>query len=69
MIWELLIKTFIPVSRIFGNEDDIFIYFIYTLSIKLILKVSQSAGAYEGICLGGGTIFRSLPLGNIVPPP
>jgi len=25
MIWELLIKTFIPVSRIFGNEDDIFI--------------------------------------------
>jgi len=26
MIWELLIKTFIPVSRIFGNEDDILIF-------------------------------------------
>ena len=26
MIWELLIKTFFPVSRIFGNEDDIFIF-------------------------------------------
>ena len=26
MIWELLIKTVIPVSRIFGNEDDIFIF-------------------------------------------
>jgi len=26
MISELLIKTFIPVSRIFGNEDDIFIF-------------------------------------------
>ena len=24
MIWELLLKTFIPVSRIFDNEDDIF---------------------------------------------
>ena len=26
MIWELLLKTFIPVSRIFDNEDDIFIF-------------------------------------------
>ena len=26
MIPELLIKTFIPVSRIFGNEDNIFIF-------------------------------------------
>ena len=26
MIWELLIKTFIPVSRIFGNEGDILIF-------------------------------------------
>ena len=26
MIGELLIKTFIPVSRIFGNEDDILIF-------------------------------------------
>jgi len=26
MIWELLIKTFIPFSRIFGNEDDILIF-------------------------------------------
>ena len=25
MIWELLLKTFIPVSKIFDNEDDIFI--------------------------------------------
>ena len=24
MIWELLLKTFIPVSRVFDNEDDIF---------------------------------------------
>ena len=23
MIWELFIKSFIPVSKIFGNEDDI----------------------------------------------
>jgi len=27
MIQELLLKTFIPVSRIFDNEDDIFPYF------------------------------------------
>ena len=26
MIKELLLKTFIPVSRIFDNEDDIFIF-------------------------------------------
>jgi len=26
MVWELLLKTFIPVSRIFGSEDDIFIF-------------------------------------------
>ena len=26
MICELLLKTFIPVSRIFDNEDDIFIF-------------------------------------------
>ena len=26
MIRELLLKTFIPVSRIFDNEDDIFIF-------------------------------------------
>ena len=26
MIWELILKTFIPVSRIFDNEDDIFIF-------------------------------------------
>jgi len=26
MIWELLLKTFVPVSRIFDNEDDIFIF-------------------------------------------
>ena len=27
MISELLLKTYIPVSRIFVNEDDIFIFF------------------------------------------
>ena len=27
MIWELIFKTFIPVSRIFDNEDDIFTFF------------------------------------------
>ena len=26
MIWELLLQPFIPVSRIFDNEDDIFIF-------------------------------------------
>ena len=26
MIWELLLKTFIPVLRIFDNEDDIFTF-------------------------------------------
>jgi len=26
MIWELLLKTFIPVSRIFDNEGDILIF-------------------------------------------
>ena len=26
MIWVLLLKTFIPVSKIFDNEDDIFIF-------------------------------------------
>ena len=26
MIWKLLLKTFIPVSRIFDNEDDNFIF-------------------------------------------
>ena len=26
MIWELLLKIFIPVSRIFDNEDDVFIF-------------------------------------------
>ena len=26
MIWEFLLKTFIPVLRIFDNEDDIFIF-------------------------------------------
>jgi len=26
MIWELLLKTFIPVSRIFYDEDDILIF-------------------------------------------
>ena len=26
MTWELLLKTFISVSRIFDNEDDIFIF-------------------------------------------
>ena len=27
MIWELLLKAFIPVLRIFDDEDDIFIFF------------------------------------------
>ena len=26
MIWEFLLKTFIPVLRIFDNEDDLFIF-------------------------------------------
>ena len=26
MIWELILKTFIPVLRIFDNENDIFIF-------------------------------------------
>ena len=26
MIWELLLETFIPASRIFDNEDNIFIF-------------------------------------------
>ena len=41
MIGELLLKTFIPVSRIFDNEDEIFIFarmFENQVPAKIVFK-------------------------------
>ena len=38
IIWELLLKTFIPVSRIFENEDDIF---IFSKNVRMRRKIND----------------------------
>ena len=55
MIWEFLLKTFIPVSRIFDNEDDIFTSYFPGMfenpaPAKIILK-KQNPKYYEILTL------------------